>query len=395
MTSSERNQRGPGEVWEEEEVFHEGDTFFGSILRGLERARSTIEFETYIFEDDATGRRVATALAAAARRGVAVRVLIDDIGSPGWMEAFRPLVESAGGEARVFHPRPFSILALTPGPSSGGRRWLRGLYNLVNRRNHRKVCIVDGQEAWLGSLNVSDRSLRSVRGDEAWHECGVRVRGAETEALREAFCFAWDRVLDPFTRVTDRPGHARRMEVFRSSSLVRLNSPLSIRRRSYRDLLRRIRAARRRIWIENPYFVPTRTLANALRQASRRGVDVRLILPRHSDIFFMPWVIPACAERLIGFGARVFEYLPSVLHAKILVVDDWVVVGSSNLNFRSLMHDLEVDAVLTTEAARNSILERLESDLTQSEEVTAAMMKRRPWHQKILGRIFLRLRYWM
>jgi cardiolipin synthase len=377
-------------AWLKETVHHESDTFFDGLIAELATARSSVDFEMYIFDDDELGLRVAKALAAAARRGVAVRVLVDGIGSPEWPGKAGRILDEAGIEARVYHPAAWTRAAI-----SRFVREPRKFLRVLNRRDHRKVCVIDHAAAWVGSMNVSVRSLRAVRGPAAWHECGVRVEGAEVEALTAAFDYAWDRVIDPLSRFTNRTLQARRVHVFRSARLVRVNAPRAIRRRNARDLLARIRSARRRVWIENPYFVPTLGFVNALRTAAESGADVRIVLPRRSDIFFMPWVIPEFLERLVRRDLSVFEYMPTTLHAKIMMIDDWVTVGSSNLNHRSLIHDLEVDVVITSPEARASMEERFREDLAASIEVTARTLRARPLAHKLLGKILMPLRYWM
>jgi cardiolipin synthase len=163
----------------------------------------------------------------------------------------------------------------------------------------------------------------------------------------------------------------------------------------YRELLRKIAASRERIWITNGYFLPRPGLLRRLRAAARRGVDVRILLPRTSDVFFMPWASAMYYRSLIRAGIRVFEYLPGVLHAKTLIVDDWMTVGSSNFDYRSFLHNLEVDVVLRSEVARAHLLRQFRKDLRVSREVVYADCARRPLWQQLLGRLCLRFQYWI
>lgn len=391
--SSGRVSETAGPVWPEETLHESADDFFDGLIEGLASAERSVDFEMYCFESGALGSRVAAALAECAQRGVRVRVLVDGIGSPAWPGETGRLLESAGASVRIYHPPPWSLLARWRIVRSPGR--LMEAFRNLNQRDHRKVCVIDGEAAWLGSANVSDSCLASINGKDAWHECGLRVAGPEVEVLTTIFDYAWDRVADPLARYTHRELQARRVAILRAARLVRVTSPLHIRRRNMRDLVMKIRSARRRVWIETPYFVPTPRLVLALRAAAISGADVRLVLPTRNDIFFMPWVIPVILERMALRGLRVFSFLPSTLHAKIMMIDDWATVGSSNLNRRSLQHDLEVDAVITSQQSLDGLEARFRLDFARSEEVTAVTDTARLRMHKLLGRLIMPLRHWM
>ena len=134
------------------------------------------------------------------------------------------------------------------------------------------------------------------------------------------------------------------------------------------SLLRRIARAERRIWITSAYFVPRTLVTLALKSAASRGVDVRVLVPQVSDVFFVPWLTRLYSVFLISFGVRFFEYVPSVLHAKSAIIDDWTFVGSSNFNHRSFIHDLELDVVLSRPESINAMAAQFEKDCRLSSE---------------------------
>ena len=180
-----------------------------------------------------------------------------------------------------------------------------------------------------------------------------------------------------------------------SGSFVRLNMRRSQRRDNYLDLLVMTLGAERRIWIENAYFVPDGSLVRVLRTAAEAGVDVRIVVPAVSDIFFIPWVTSAFHVGLLQAGVRIFEYTGSMMHAKTMLIDDWGLVGSSNLNHRSLFHDLEADVVLGSADAARSLEEQFEKDCAASREVTLLNWRERPWMERFLGRLLLWVRWVM
>jgi cardiolipin synthase len=384
----------PAPPWTSEHVFHDGDSFFDGLLRQVDRAQRSVDGEVYIYEDDALGRRVAESLVAASRRGVRVRFMVDGVGSPQWASRFLADLLGAGVDARVYRPLPWLFLDL-------GRwrapplLWLLKALLAANRRNHRKVWIVDGTVAWLGSMNVSAEHLSVPRGGQGWRDTGVRVKGPQVEmlawALQKSFRKAW--------RFRRAGRHYPAISLTRkpplTAPLVRLNDRVRARLQGFNDLLRRIKHATRRVWLTTPYFVPSGRLLRRLRGAACRGVDVRIILSRQSDHWFMRWVATSFYRVLLDSGVRVLEYKPSILHAKTTMVDDWVLVGSSNLNHRSLIHDLEVDVVLTAERARMSVDTQFLLDQEQCEEMTVERLERTSWLGRTLGRALLLFRYWM
>lgn len=174
---------------------------------------------------------------------------------------------------------------------------------------------------------------------------------------------------------------------------MRLNVRRAQRRENYLDLLVRIVGARRRILIENAYFVPDGSLLRALRAAAEGGADVRIVVPAVSDIFFIPWVTSAFHVGLLRAGVRIFEYTGGMMHAKTMLIDEWGLVGSSNLNHRSLFHDLEADVVLASEEASRSLEVQFEHDCRASREITLNTWRERPWIERALGRLLLWVRW--
>jgi cardiolipin synthase len=165
------------------------------------------------------------------------------------------------------------------------------------------------------------------------------------------------------------------------------------RSENYLDLLVRMLAARERIWIENAYFVPDGSLIRVLRVAAESGVDVKIVVPAFSDVVFIPWIASAFHLGLLNAGVQVFEYTKSVLHAKTMIIDEWGLVGSSNLNHRSLLHDLEVDAVLTNAESCRSLREQFERDLLSCRRITLENWNQRPLVERLIGRMLLAVRH--
>lgn len=374
----------------EEIIFSHGQTHFAALLKDIAQAQQSIDLETYIFQNDILGKQIAEALAASASRGVKVRVLVDGAGSPFWSAHLAPLLEKAGAVTKVFHPFPWQLW-----------NWSRSVVKLplllsliylllkINFRNHRKVCLIDNKIAYIGSFNIAKHHLCKADGGDDWRDTSVRLSHVDLHELYKAFDTAWhhrtiqERVREAFRQVRRDP-------------FIRLNYTRNRRRILYKDLLRRIRQCKKRIWITNAYFVPDNFLLKRLREGARAGLDVRILLPNKSDVMMMPWASSTFYYNLLKAGVRIFEYLPSMLHAKSLILDDWMLIGSSNLNHRSLLHDLEADITITSTAAKQTLENEFLNDLTQSREVSLeSWHKFRPWHQRMMGKLVLYLKYWI
>jgi cardiolipin synthase len=374
--------------WQRVQVFHSGDAFFTALEDSIESARSTIEIESYIFAWDRFGERVVKLLREARARGVVVRIIIDGIGSASWAHRLREEARDAGLQIKVFHELPWT-------------RWLRGeswlakqmtlwrALQRMNNRNHRKVCIVDRFKAFVGSMNIIEYHLERYVGSRAWRDTGVVVEGPEVAVLGDSFDELWSK------RPKSLRSALRQHKAASSGTLVKLNVRRKQRQENYVDLLVRIVGAKERIWIESAYFVPDGSLVRALAVAAEAGVDVKILVPAVSDVFFIPWVTSAFHAALLRAGVRVFEYTRSMMHAKTILVDDWGLVGSSNLNHRSLFHDLEADIVLVDDVACRSLYDQFIIDCAAAREVTLSTWHDRPWLERFLGRTLLTMRKMM
>ena len=368
-----------------EELFNSATTYFDSMIDDITKAKKQIDLEVYIFGMGIVGQKVRAALCDAAARGVQVRVLVDGAGTPWWGRSFAGVMEKSGAQTRVFHPFPWQLWNWSR--SKVKASWLIKFIYLcftANSRNHRKVVLIDHDTAYLGSINIIVHHLSREEGGQGWRDMAIRLKGAKPVAqLREAFEIAWshqtikERITHVFTMIKSQP-------------LIRLNHNRHRRRVLYKQLLWQIQDAHERIWITNAYFIPDSRFLKYLKHAASRGVDVRMLLPSKSDVTFMPWASAVFYDSLLKAGVRIFEYLPGVLHAKTFIVDDWMLLGSSNLNQRSLKHDLEADVNIKMPESKRFLENTFLEDIHESQELHLNnWTKFRPKIQRIVGRIFL------
>jgi cardiolipin synthase A/B len=373
-----------------ETIYSDGSQHFNALIHDIIHAKDSVELETFIFSKDALGDRIVTALEATARRGVHIRILVDGAGSPLWTTNYAKRLENAGVKTHVFHPYPWQLWNWSR--SVVKLPWLLKFVYLIlksNSRNHRKISIIDEKIAYIGSANISKHHLSRSEGGDAWRDTSARITNTDLTELCKAFNAAWyhrsikERVRDLFQHIRQDP-------------TIRLNHTRHRRRILYKHLLRRIGNCKHRVWITNAYFVPDNFLLKKLKESARKGVDVRVLLPKKSDVMMMPWASSTFYFSLLKAGVRIFEYLPSVLHAKSIIIDQWSSLGSSNLNHRSLLHDLEADVNLKNSHSRKRLEALFLNDLQASREVKLdSWFRLRPLRQRLLGRVFLYLKYWI
>lgn len=373
-----------------EKIFTNGSDYFRALLVDISEARQTIDLEIYKFDNDKLGEQVKNALIDAAKRNVKIRVLVDGAGTPEWGGNLTKQLEKNGIETRIFHPLPWRFWQWQR--SIPTKPWIIKAFLLLakaNTRAHRKFCIIDESIVYTGSFNITVNHLSRDEGGQGWRDTGVKLTNVDCSSLKKAFNSTWDH----------HHLHEPMRDIFRdvkSNPRFRLNFSWLRRRILYRNLLKRIKKSQRRIWLTNAYFVPDSHLLVRLRYAAQRGIDVRILLPNKSDIIIMPWASKTFYESLLKTGVRIFEYQPSMLHAKSLIIDDWMLVGSSNLNHRSILHDLEVDTLIKEPAAKKQLEQQFLSDLKETKEIKLKQWRnQRYWYKKLVGRLVLSIKYWI
>ncbi|EKD72198.1 MAG: hypothetical protein ACD_45C00739G0005 [uncultured bacterium] len=362
------------------------DEYVKSLLGDLENAKRSIELETYIFNEDSFGKKIIDVLIKAASRGVKVRLLLDGIGTSSWYDGIRKM-EEGGVKVRVFNPFPLKLWQLNRTHFQSSIIFKIIYFFLrMNSRNHRKTCIIDGAIVYVGSINITQSHFSFQQGGEGWIDAVVKVTQVDLQELQFAFDIAWygfslnERIKKIFKPVKKNP-------------VFRLNYFRRQRRLLYKSLLQQIFHCQHRVWMMSAYFNPDYFLLRYLKKAAKRGRDVKILLPHDPDVAIMSLFANAFYSSLLQGGVKIYEYLPSVIHAKMLIIDDWYCIGSSNLTQRSLIHDLEVDVNIQTNSAKK-ILEKQFLDVIQgSRQLSLEDLKKLPLYKKMLSQLLLYIRY--
>ncbi len=343
------------------EWFGTGRQFLRSQLEAIGSAKREIQLEMYLFTDTAVGRAFRDALAAAVERGVTVALLVDGVGSARLPDDFFGPLIAFGGEQKWFNrPRP--------------GRWAL--------RNHRKVLLVDQARAFVGGCNISDE----YDGDgveQGWRDGGVAVEGPLVAALTREFTAQWQRAGLPRWRLM-RSGYAEavgsRLDL--QALFIRPGFGASPLRTSLREDLEQAQ----NVAITSAYFLPTHRLREQIVQADQRGARVRLLLAGKSDVRLMSLATQSLYRGLVQSGVEVFEYQPQILHAKTMVLDDIVYIGSSNLDPRSLRINFEIMLRIKDPTLAAVARAQFEADLLHSRAVRLADTTRFSWWSRVQQR---------
>jgi cardiolipin synthase len=348
------------------ELLRNGDRFYPAILEAIRGAQDTINFEVYIFESDETGREFIDAFTERARAGVEVRLLLDAFGSLKLKRAHRRELRDAGVRLEFFRP-----LAL--------RNLVR-----IYKRTHRRAIVVDGRIGFTGGAAVSNKWRGDTRTPKEWRDSMTRVTGALVAGVQSAFASNWvyvtgEVIAGPrFYPPGADSGPACGLSVVSSPS----DAQQPIRMLIWLSFVN----ARRRLWLANSYFIPDLQLRKAVMDRASSGVDVRILVPgNHTDALPVQYTGRGFYEELLQAGVRIFEYQASMMHAKTVVVDDaWALVGSANMDERSMeINEENMLGIAEADFAR-SVAQALEQDFTRSREVELEAWRRRPLYQRAL-----------
>ncbi|PIP95931.1 MAG: cardiolipin synthase B [Bdellovibrio sp. CG12_big_fil_rev_8_21_14_0_65_39_13] len=367
----------------DEVLYHDADHFFQSLNSEIRRSQKSIWMEFYTFEFDSIGKSIIKNLSTASQRGIDVRLIVDGIGSSSLTTQQIRFIKKLGIKLKVHHPLPWQTSKFA---SCSISEFFNSIVN-INKRNHRKLCLFDQKILYVGSINMSQLHSRRFSGDFSWRDNSIRVSGKPADLVKEVFELSWQGKYSG-CRLFGKTLSPRK-------SSLRINHTKQLRKYFQNDLLYRLKTARKRIWITTPYFVPDNKILQQLNDAANRGIDVRILIPRKSDMRYFPLINSLFFRLIKGSGVKIYEYLPTVLHAKNTIIDDWVLLGSSNLNSRSYRHDLEIDYVPKSQVAKNSIIHQFSYDLQQSRPVELNDIIGRYMVPQIVGPFFKLIRYWL
>ena len=333
-------------------ILHNGNETFASIITAIENAKRFIHFEYYIFEDDKIGRSIINILKEKVKKGVEVRIIVDDVGSWELKKPFFKEMWDSGIQIYSFLKVHFPKLTST-----------------INYRNHRKIVVVDGVIGFIGGMNIADRYVEGAKEYGIWRDTHLRIEGDAVNSLQTVFSIDWyfvsheelnhkkyfpykkspgDKTVQIVPSAPDSDWHSIMMGIFHSIS-----------------------SAKKTICIETPYLIPTESVLLAIKTVALGGVDVKVILPQKSDSRVTLLSSRSYIREMMEAGVKFYFYQKGFLHSKVLIIDDYIsIVGSANMDFRSFEQNFEITAFIydknTAQELNNSFLQ----DLSDSKLVT-------------------------
>ncbi|RCW69360.1 phospholipase D-like domain-containing protein [Pseudorhodoferax soli] len=343
----------------------ENGAFFDVVLDSISAAKQTVHFETFLWKQGALGQRLAEALSAKARGGCKVRVMLDADGSKDAGKATIAQMREAGCRVEFFHKRAFVNIGV------------------LNDRTHRKMLIIDGREAFVGGHCIVDSWLGDAQDKEHYADLSVRLHGPIVHSVQSAFSENWaghtgelflgNDVFPHLEQVGQIVIHAAFAKPHRSAPAVKI---------LHHGV---ICLARRRIWIQNPYFIPEPEAIDAFGAAVKRGVDVRVLMPSTagSDNPMVQHAGHRNFEKLLKCGVRLFEYPHTLLHQKVMTIDScWSAIGSSNFDDRSFEINDEITLAITDEATAQQLDGVFEKYVARAQEINLHDWQHRgTWHK--------------
>jgi len=340
-----------------------GDALFGAMLEAIRNARATINLETYIFQSDATGTRFALAIEERARSGVRCRVLVDAWGSHTMSKTLEAEMKKAGVEFERFRP----IL----------------LFHRLKNRTHRKLLVVDGAAGFVGGQGFDDRWADNADSPKHWHDVAVEVRGPAVARIQSVFAENWIEAHRPVPAGADDYPH---LEPAGDEDVLVLRSSFGERTsRAALGLDVLLHAASREILIENAYFIPDATTIGFLADAARRGVKVEIVVPGvRNNLGYVRRVSRSTYGALLEAGVRIFEYRPTMMHAKVAEIDGlWCSIGSANIDSRSFFLNDEANVNVRSERLAGEVRALFVADRAASDEITLAAWRGRSIGERI------------
>ena len=351
------------------EVLTNGDQFYSAELEAIHAAEKSVNFQAYIFDRGEIGQRYVEAFEERARAGVQVRIVCDAIGSRGGNSKLFDAVVEAGGKV-AWYNRP---------------RWYR--IAQIDNRNHRELLVVDGRVGFIGGAGVGDQWYKTRGSNARWRDTVVKVKGDAVPHLQSTFAATW---LESFGEILASPPFFPKSGLpdNGTAALVVCSTPSDggcIRIRML--FLTLLASATRSIHINTPYFLPDKHISDAIARAVRdRGIEVTIVVPSKKSDHVLT---RSASRRLYGpmlkAGARIHEYQPSMIHAKIMLIDGlWSVVGSTNLDHRSFGINDEVNMAVRGAALNARLEQDFDRDVKQSRELSYDEWRRRPFTERIV-----------
>ena len=335
------------------EIYIDGEDKFKALLDSIDKAKHYIHLQYYIFKSDGLGKKVIELLCKKAQEGVEVKLLVDGMGGRKLSKKCINKLKASGVEYGIFFPPFVPLISLR-----------------INYRNHRKICIIDGKEAFIGGFNVGDEYIGLSKKFGYWRDTHIKIKGSAISSLQWRFFLDWRFATGK--EITRCQTYLAEEDTLGNIGIQIVSSGPDSKWPSVKDgYLKMISNAREKVYIESPYFIPDDSIFEALKLAGLSGLDTRVMIPCKPDHPFVYWASMSYIGELLQAGVKFYTYEKGFLHSKVVLMDDFVSsVGTANLDIRSFKLNFEVNAFIYDESINLKLTDRFLNDLQYCKEIT-------------------------
>lgn len=342
-----------------------GSRKFESLIEDIKNAKHHIHLEYYIFKDDYIGNLIVDELIKKAKQNIEIRFIVDSVGSWRLQRDFITRMRSHGINIIEFSPVLFPVLTRE-----------------LNYRNHRKIAIIDSKISYIGGINIGDEYLGLSKKFGKWRDSHIRIFGNTSNQIQKVFLNDW---LSSTAEVMDLSRYFSKVKS-KGDAIIQIassapNKNFELIKDAYFNMCN---SAEEILWITTPYFVPDSSIFASITSAAKSGVDVRIIIPKKADHFFVYWASRDNIERLLESGVRVFEYINGFIHTKTVLTEKEVSIGSANVDMRSFSINYEINAFLYDQKSISELKKHFINDLKECIEIDYILYKKRSLFRKIL-----------
>lgn len=342
------------------EIYTDGQSKFDALLKSIENSKHHIHIVYYIIKNDKIGNKIVDALTKKASEGIEVRLLFDAMGCRRLPKKFFNKLTAAGGKVSCFFPSLFPLINIR-----------------LNYRNHRKIVVIDGKEAFVGGFNVGDEYLGENKRFGYWRDTHIKITGSAVASLQRRFLMDW-RYASHEKITFDKRYFPEVHSNGKIGIQIVSSGPDSEWEQIKLGYLKMIQSAKKYVYIQTPYFIPDESILEALRIASLSGVDVKIMIPNKPDHPFVYWASLSYIGELLKCGSHIYKYNKGFIHSKTIVVDGNISsVGTANMDVRSFKLNFEVNAFIYDNGVSQSLESIFENDIKDSTEITKSIYEKR------------------
>lgn len=353
-------------------IYTSGKDKFQQYKTDIKNASQYIYIQYYIFNDDSLGREIADILKQKVKEGVIVRVIYDHIGSFKSNNKFFKEMRDAGIDVHPFFKVTFPQLA-----------------NRINWRNHRKITAIDGNIGYIGGMNIADRYINGPKIGQIWRDTHIRVNGPIINALIQSFAIDWNFMSNNL--ISEFANDKHNFEKSDTGMQLITSGPNTTWSNTALIAMKTISNAKKSIYLQTPYFLPTESLLKALQTAALADVDVRIMIPKETDSILLKYASYSYIEECLKSGIKIYLYNKGMLHSKNLIIDNEIVyTGSTNFDFRSFEHNFEANVIIYDNETNKIMREIFFNDINDSDKLSVSSWNKRSRLQR-LGESILRL----